>query len=39
MPFRAIYSETIKLLGFRSGNDLLSSTVGMKLYSVARCKA
>jgi hypothetical protein len=34
MPFRAIYSETIKLLGFRSGNDLLSATVGMKLYSV-----
>jgi hypothetical protein len=34
MPFRAIYSETIKLLGFRSGGDLLSATVGMKLYSV-----
>jgi hypothetical protein len=34
MPLRAIYSETIKLLGFRSGGDLLSATVGMKLYSV-----
>jgi hypothetical protein len=33
MPFRAIYLETIKLLGFRSGGDLLSATVGVKLYS------
>ncbi|MBJ6145751.1 hypothetical protein [Hymenobacter sp. BT559] len=35
MPFRAIYSETIKLLGFRSGGDFLSSTIGVKLYSGA----
>jgi hypothetical protein len=33
MPFRAIYFETVKLLGFRSGGDLLSSTLGVKLYS------
>lgn len=33
MPLRAIYLETVKLLGFRSGGDLLSSTLGVKLYS------
>ena len=33
MPFRATFHETLKLLGFRSGQDLLSGAFGLKTYS------
>lgn len=33
MPLRSILRETFTLLGFRSGGDLLSSALGVKLYS------
>ncbi|MGI4864622.1 MAG: hypothetical protein ACRYFZ_11930 [Janthinobacterium lividum] len=33
MPFAAISKEVIKLLGFRSASDLVSGTLGLKLYA------
>ncbi len=38
MPFRATYIETLKLLGFRDGSDLLSGAFGVQLYSLATLK-
>lgn len=34
MPIRAIFRETTKLLGFRSGEDLLSSVFGLQAYTL-----
>ncbi|MFD1874278.1 hypothetical protein [Hymenobacter bucti] len=38
MPFRVIFRETTKLLGFRDGSDLLSGAFGVQLYTSGALK-
>jgi hypothetical protein len=38
MPFRTTYNELIKVLGFRSGGDLLSGAFGVQLYTSGAIK-
>jgi hypothetical protein len=38
MPFRNTYAELIKMLGFRSGGDLLSGAFGVQVYTTSAIK-